>query len=69
MPQGLGSAVLALLEALRWRYPGERSGRRCYRLHWNEGASLPLLHALVAPLWRGVMVEVRHGYTWIPGWD
>ena len=48
-PVGLGIAVLALLEALRWRYPGETSACRCWRLQWSEGASLPLLHSLFAP--------------------
>ena len=68
-PQGLGIAVPALLEALRWRYPGETSACRCWRLHWSEGASLPLLHSLFAPLWRGGMVQARQGCTWLPGWD
>ena len=68
-PEGLGIAVLALLEALRWRYPGETSACRCWRLHWSEGASLPLLHSLFAPLWVGGMVQARQGCTWLPGWD
>ena len=49
-PQGLGIAVPALLEALRWWYPWETSACRCLGLHWSEGASLPLLHSLFAPL-------------------
>ena len=32
-PQGLGIAVPALLEALPWRYPGQKSACRCWRLH------------------------------------
>ena len=68
-PQGLGIAVPALLEALRWRYPEKMSACRCWRLHWSEGASLPLLHALFAPLWRGGMVQACQGCTWLPGWD
>ena len=31
-PHGLGISVPALLEALRWRYPGETSACRCYAL-------------------------------------
>ena len=68
-PAGLGIAVPALLEALRWRYPGETSACRCWQLHWSEGASLPLLHSLFAPLWRGGMVQARQAYTWFPSWD
>ena len=68
-PEGLGIAVPVLLEALRWRYPGETSACRCWRLHWSEGASLPLLHSLFAPLWVGGMVQARQGCTWLPGWD
>ena len=68
-PQGLGIAVPALLAALRWRYPGETSACRCWRLHWSKGASLPLLHSLFAPLWVGGMVQARQGCTWLLGWD
>ena len=57
-PEGLGIAVLALLEALRWRYPGETNASRCWRLHWSEGVSLPLLHSLFAPLCRVRIVDV-----------
>ena len=68
-PQGLGIAVPALLKALRWWYPGETSACRCWRLHWSEGASWPLLRALFAPLWRGGMVQAHQGCTHMPGWD
>ena len=68
-PEGLGIAVPVLLEALRWRYPGETSACRCWRLHWSEGASLALRHSLFAPLRVGGMVQVRQGCTWLPGWD
>ena len=68
-PHGLGISVPALLEALRWRYPGETSACRCWRLHWIEGASKHLLHALLAPLWHGGPVPARHGRTHMPGWD
>ena len=68
-PYRLGIAVLALLEALRWRYLAKTSACRCSRLHWSEGASLPLLHALSAPLWCGGMVHARQGCTHKPGWD
>ena len=66
-PQGLGIAVPALVEALRWRYSGETSACRYWRLHWSEGATLPLLHALFAPVWHGGMVQ--EGCTHMPGWD
>ena len=68
-PEGLGIAVPVLLEALRWRYPGETSACRRWRLHWSEGASLPLLHSLFAPLWVGGMVQARQGCTCLPCWD
>ena len=35
----------------------------------ERGASVPLLHALFAPLWHGGQVQARQGCTHMPGWD
>ena len=37
-PHGPRNWVPALLEALRWRYPGEMSACQCWRPHWSKGA-------------------------------
>ena len=69
MPHGLGISVPALLEALRWRYPGETSACRCWCRHCSEGANVYLLHSLLAPLWHGGPILARQGSTHMPGWD
>ena len=64
-PHGVGVSVVALLEALRWRYPGETCGCRCWRLHWSEGADEYLLRSLLAPLWDGGRFRLaREGLTY-----
>ena len=69
-PQGFGIAVLALLGALRWWYPGDRRACRFWCLHWSEGGGgLRLTHALFPPLRHGGGVLARPGCTHIPGCD
>ena len=52
-PQGLGIAVPALLEALRWRYPGETSACLLEAAMERGGELAPLAYAVCPPLARG----------------
>ena len=67
VPQGLAVSGPAPHEALGWRYGQAAPLWRSPRLHWREGAHLPHVAPLLAPLWDLGLLRAGQARSTAPG--